>query len=49
VIALLDADDMFLPGRLGRLLAIPGWDLIADNIAFSRPRADVALPVPPGR
>lgn len=34
VLALLDADDVFLPGRLQRLLAQPGWDLIADNIAF---------------
>lgn len=33
-VALLDADDRFVPGRLGHLLAIPGWDLAADNIAF---------------
>jgi succinoglycan biosynthesis protein ExoU len=46
VIALLDADDMFLPGRLGRLTAIPGWDLIADNIAFVPDTPDLALPVP---
>lgn len=34
VLAILDADDFFLPGRLGRLLAEDDWDFIADNIAF---------------
>lgn len=34
VLAILDADDFFLPGRLGRLLAEDEWDFIADNIAF---------------
>ncbi|WP_419195905.1 glycosyltransferase family 2 protein [Ensifer adhaerens] len=34
VLAILDADDFFLPGRLGRLLVESDWDLIADNIAF---------------
>jgi glycosyltransferase involved in cell wall biosynthesis len=48
VIALLDADDMFLPGRLGRLTAIPGWDLIADNIAFVPDTPDLALPAAGG-
>lgn len=33
-IAILDADDVFLPGRLAALLAVPDWDMIADNIAF---------------
>jgi succinoglycan biosynthesis protein ExoU len=38
-IALLDADDVFLPGRLGRLLAMCGggaetFDMAADDIAF---------------
>lgn len=33
-IAILDADDYFLPNRFEGLLAIPGWDMIADNIAF---------------
>src|SRR5262245_53775187 len=33
-LALLDADDCFLPGRFGALLAQTGWDLIADNIVF---------------
>ncbi|APG95269.1 glycosyltransferase family 2 protein [Sinorhizobium americanum] len=34
LLALLDADDFFLPGRLRQLLSEDGWDLIADNIAF---------------
>lgn len=34
LIALLDADDFFLPGRLERLLAVPDWDMVADDIAF---------------
>ncbi|MBD9651495.1 glycosyltransferase family 2 protein [Ensifer sp. ENS09] len=34
VLAILDADDFFLPGRLGRLLTEDEWDFIADNIAF---------------
>jgi succinoglycan biosynthesis protein ExoU len=33
-IAVLDADDFLLPGRFEPLLARPGWDIIADNIAF---------------
>lgn len=33
-VAVLDADDYLLPGRFAALLAIPGWDAIADNIAF---------------
>jgi succinoglycan biosynthesis protein ExoU len=34
LVAILDADDFFLPGRFSRLLAQPDWDLIADNIVF---------------
>lgn len=34
VLATLDADDFFLPGRLARLLALPGWDAIADDMLF---------------
>jgi succinoglycan biosynthesis protein ExoU len=34
LLAVLDADDFFLPGRLRQLLSEDGWDLIADNIAF---------------
>ncbi len=40
-IAILDADDFFLPGRFEPLLAAQDWDLIADNIAFVR-EEDVA-------
>lgn len=40
VIAVLDSDDVFLPGRFGALLAEPEWDLIADNIVFG---SDAAL------
>lgn len=39
-IAILDADDYFLPGRVAALFKHKEWDLIADNIAFvaeSRP------------
>lgn len=36
ILAILDADDFFLPNRFARLLAIPDWDVIADNIAFVR-------------
>lgn len=34
LLAILDADDFFLPGRFAALLAVPDWDLIADNIVF---------------
>lgn len=37
-IAVLDADDRFLPGRLTRLLSSDDWDLCADNIAFAKGR-----------
>ena len=33
-IALLDADDRYLQGRLRHLLAFPNWDMVADDIAF---------------
>lgn len=33
-IAILDADDVFFPGRFANLLAHEGWDLAADNIVF---------------
>lgn len=33
-VAVLDADDFLLPGRFARLLAVPGWDMVADNILF---------------
>ena len=35
-IAILDADDFFLPGRFAALFAISDWDLVADNIVFVR-------------
>jgi succinoglycan biosynthesis protein ExoU len=34
LIAILDADDFFLPRRFESLLATPDWDLLADNIVF---------------
>ncbi|MFB9949556.1 glycosyltransferase family 2 protein [Rhizobium puerariae] len=34
LIAILDADDFFFPGRFAPMLAEDGWELIADNIAF---------------
>jgi succinoglycan biosynthesis protein ExoU len=34
IVAILDADDYFLQGRLSELLKVAGWDLIGDNIAF---------------
>ncbi|WP_420961589.1 glycosyltransferase family 2 protein [Brucella sp. IR073] len=34
LIAILDADDFFLPGRFSNLLARRDWDLAADNIVF---------------
>jgi succinoglycan biosynthesis protein ExoU len=34
LIAVLDADDFFLPGRFDTLLAGDDWDFIADNIVF---------------
>lgn len=34
LIAILDADDLFFPGRFQPMLAQDGWDMIADNIAF---------------
>ncbi|MGP1358475.1 glycosyltransferase family 2 protein [Roseicyclus sp.] len=33
-LAVLDADDAFLPGRFARLPATEGWDLVADDIVF---------------
>lgn len=33
-IAILDADDFFLPGRFAALLGAGDWDMIADNIVF---------------
>jgi succinoglycan biosynthesis protein ExoU len=33
-LAVLDADDAFLPGRFARLPSPEGWDLVADDIVF---------------
>ncbi|MDB5662688.1 MAG: glycosyl transferase [Sphingomonas bacterium] len=33
-VAVLDADDLLLPGRFAALLALPAWDFAADNILF---------------
>jgi succinoglycan biosynthesis protein ExoU len=33
-VAVLDADDFFLPGRFARLAHLADWDLAADNIVF---------------
>ncbi len=44
-LAILDADDLILPGRFARLLDDPEWDAIADNIAFVV-ESDDPLPAP---
>lgn len=48
LIAILDADDFFLEGRLNRLLQGDDWDFVADNIVFidSRDADGEDLPVP---
>jgi succinoglycan biosynthesis protein ExoU len=47
LIAILDADDFFLPGRFGILLEKDDWDFVADNIVFIDPRsAGIAPKVP---
>lgn len=33
-VAVLDSDDVFVSGRLARLLAVSDWDLVADDIVF---------------
>lgn len=49
LVAVLDADDVFVPGRLARLLAVPDWDLVADDVLFVRSpeAADRAALAPP--
>ena len=47
LIAILDGDDFFFPGRFRNLLAEEDWDLAADNIMFLPETADpesVAVP-----
>ena len=46
-VAVLDADDFLLPGRFARLLAVPDWDLVADNILFVAESASAAAPPAP--
>ncbi|MBY8829742.1 glycosyltransferase family 2 protein [Hephaestia mangrovi] len=46
-VAVLDADDYLLPNRFEPLLAIPDWDLIADNILFVREGRAESSPSPP--
>ncbi|MFQ6547505.1 glycosyltransferase family 2 protein [Aestuariibius sp. 2305UL40-4] len=43
-VAVLDADDVFLPGRLARLLACQDAEMIADNILFATQGALGSLP-----
>lgn len=45
-IAVLDADDAFLPGRFAALLREPDWDFCADNIAFVQDLSDSAAKMP---
>ncbi|MGU3547113.1 glycosyltransferase family 2 protein [Methylobacterium sp. A52T] len=53
LLCILDADDYFLEGRLGRLLSAPRtWDLIADDIVMVRGReaaSAAGLVTGPGR
>ena len=41
LVAILDSDDRFLPGRFAAMLAEDDWDMIADNIVFVPPGAEV--------
>jgi succinoglycan biosynthesis protein ExoU len=45
LIAILDADDFFFPGRFAPMLAEEGWDFIADNIAFVADPAALKTPI----
>ncbi len=44
LIAILDADDFFFPGRFSPMLLESGWDFIADNIAFVADPAALSAP-----
>ncbi len=44
LIAILDADDFFFPGRFAAMLSEEGWDLLADNIAFIADPEALAVP-----
>ncbi|MGB3556875.1 MAG: glycosyltransferase family 2 protein, partial [Jannaschia sp.] len=43
VLAILDSDDFFGPGRLAHLLGDVGWDMAADNVVFVREDATDTL------
>jgi succinoglycan biosynthesis protein ExoU len=46
-VAILDADDLLVPGRFARLLAVPQWDMIGDDILFVADDTDLdAVTVP---
>jgi succinoglycan biosynthesis protein ExoU len=47
-VAILDADDLIVAGRFARLLAIPEWDMIADDILFVADGTDLDRLVVPG-
>lgn len=47
-IAVLDADDAFLPGRLAALHAVPSWDMIADDVMFVANIAETPAPLRAG-
>lgn len=48
IIALLDSDDRFLPGRFAALNAIDReWDLVADDILFTADAEAIAQAAPP--
>lgn len=44
LIAILDADDFFFPGRFAPMLEETDWDFIADNIAFVADPTALAVP-----
>lgn len=44
LIAILDADDFFFPGRFAPMLGEGDWDMIADNIAFIHDKDSVVVP-----
>lgn len=47
LIAILDADDFYFPGRFAAMLETDDWDLVADNIAFiQQSKAGAASVVP---
>ncbi|MEF2070634.1 glycosyltransferase family 2 protein [Consotaella aegiceratis] len=47
LIAILDADDLYLDGRFATLIDGDDWDLVADNIVFVDADEEKAEPSPP--